>query len=133
MLIATAHGVTTGELARRIGISPATASHHATILREAGLVASERQGNQVLHQLSPAGADLLEADLTDADLSRATMQGADLRRTILKGANLSGAYILQETGLSGAVYDKGTQWPAGFRADQRGAVLASPFALRELP
>ena len=65
------------------------------------------------------------------DFSRATLQGADLRRTVLKGANLSGAYILQETGLSGAIYDKATRWPEDFRADERGALLSQPFALRE--
>lgn len=60
VLLATTHGVTTGELARRVGISPATASHHATVLREAGLVDSQRQGNQVVHRLSPTGAELLD-------------------------------------------------------------------------
>ncbi|WP_229715748.1 ArsR/SmtB family transcription factor [Mangrovihabitans endophyticus] len=62
VLLATTHGATTGELARRVGISPATASHHATILRGAGLIDSRRQDNCVVHQLAPAGARLLEAN-----------------------------------------------------------------------
>jgi DNA-binding transcriptional ArsR family regulator len=51
-------GSTTGELARRAGVSPASASQHATVLRDAGLVVSVRRGNEVLHTLTPLGAGL---------------------------------------------------------------------------
>jgi len=53
-------GCTTTELARRLGISPATASHHATVLRSAGLIKTERQGPAVLHTVTPLGTQLLE-------------------------------------------------------------------------
>ncbi|WP_351236335.1 winged helix-turn-helix domain-containing protein [Streptomyces sp. NPDC002133] len=55
-------GCTTGELARRAGVAPPTASQHATALREAGLTTSTRQGNTVLHTLTPLGAALLQAN-----------------------------------------------------------------------
>lgn len=51
---------TTTELARRIGVTPATASHHVGILRETGLVATRRMGNAVLHTITPLGAALLD-------------------------------------------------------------------------
>jgi DNA-binding transcriptional ArsR family regulator len=58
ILVATADGCTTTELARRLDISPATASHHASVLREAGLITTIRVGTSVLHTLHPKG-DLL--------------------------------------------------------------------------
>ncbi|MEU7713096.1 helix-turn-helix domain-containing protein [Micromonospora chalcea] len=59
VLRAAAGGATTGELARRASISPATTSHHTTILREAGLITSQRHGNLVLHRLTAMGEALL--------------------------------------------------------------------------
>ncbi|SDK60420.1 ArsR/SmtB family transcription factor [Streptomyces indicus] len=53
-------GCTTGELARRVGVSPASASQHASVLREAGLVSTVRDGSSVLHTLTPLGRRLLE-------------------------------------------------------------------------
>ncbi|GAA2351063.1 winged helix-turn-helix domain-containing protein [Streptomyces sp. XM4011] len=58
------HGATTGELARRAGISAASASEHAGVLREAGLLVSVRRGNEVLHSLTPLGTELLPAQPT---------------------------------------------------------------------
>ncbi|MER5838786.1 winged helix-turn-helix domain-containing protein [Streptomyces prasinus] len=55
-------GCTTGEVARRTGVAPPTASQHATALREAGLTASTRHGNTVLHTLTPLGTALLRAN-----------------------------------------------------------------------
>ncbi|GAB3141745.1 winged helix-turn-helix domain-containing protein [Micromonospora sonneratiae] len=52
-------GCTTTELARRVGVSPATASQHATVLREAGLITTRRLGGSVLHSLHPLGAEIL--------------------------------------------------------------------------
>ncbi|MEV6104242.1 winged helix-turn-helix domain-containing protein [Streptomyces sp. NPDC051940] len=49
----------TTELARRIGAGPASASQHAAVLREAGLVISARHGNTMLHTLTPLGHALL--------------------------------------------------------------------------
>ncbi|MDW6062943.1 helix-turn-helix domain-containing protein [Streptomyces sp. FXJ1.4098] len=52
-------GCTTSELARRVGVSIASASQHATVLRDAGLVLTLRRGSAVLHTLTPLGAALL--------------------------------------------------------------------------
>ncbi|MEV4344478.1 helix-turn-helix domain-containing protein [Actinoplanes sp. NPDC049596] len=52
-------GATTSELARLIGVSLATASEHATVLRNAGLIASHRHGNMVIHQVTDLGTSLL--------------------------------------------------------------------------
>ncbi|MFE6663226.1 ArsR/SmtB family transcription factor [Streptomyces sp. NPDC057697] len=52
-------GATTSELARALGVSPATATHHASVLRDAGLIDSRRYANTVLHTVTPAGAALL--------------------------------------------------------------------------
>jgi hypothetical protein len=59
ILDAATRGCTTSELARQAGISPATASHHATVLREAGLIATRRVGGAVLHTVTPLGVQLL--------------------------------------------------------------------------
>ena len=55
---------TTTELARRLGIAPATASEHTAILRNAGLIITRRHHNAVLHTLTPLGRALLDADLS---------------------------------------------------------------------
>ncbi|MFI6496084.1 DUF5937 family protein [Nonomuraea typhae] len=53
-------GCTTTELARCLGVAPATISHHTGILRDAGLIVSRRTGNTMLHTLSPLGSALLK-------------------------------------------------------------------------
>ncbi|WP_370122353.1 ArsR/SmtB family transcription factor [Streptacidiphilus sp. MAP12-33] len=50
---------TTGGLARRLGISAATASDHAKTLRAAGLVATARDGKYARHTCTTLGARLL--------------------------------------------------------------------------
>ncbi|MFC3577680.1 ArsR/SmtB family transcription factor [Streptomyces yaanensis] len=62
-LRALALGATTSELARFLGISPATATHHTTVLRDAGLIMSQRSNNTVLHTLTPLGAAMLRRTL----------------------------------------------------------------------
>ncbi|MFE7109553.1 ArsR/SmtB family transcription factor [Streptomyces sp. NPDC057575] len=52
-------GATTSELARALGVSPATATHHTSVLRDAGLISSRRYANTVLHTVTPTGAALL--------------------------------------------------------------------------
>lgn len=52
-------GATTSELARSLGVSPATVTHHTAVLREAGLIVSNRRHNTVLHTLTPLGAAML--------------------------------------------------------------------------
>jgi DNA-binding transcriptional ArsR family regulator len=56
----TAEGSTTTDLAERCGISPAAASHQAAVLREAGLIRTERRGLSVWHEITPLGLNVLE-------------------------------------------------------------------------
>ncbi|MGW3263318.1 winged helix-turn-helix domain-containing protein [Streptomyces sp. NPDC001056] len=46
-------GRTTTALARAAGVSPGTASHRPSVLREAGLVTTRRKGPSVLHVATP--------------------------------------------------------------------------------
>jgi DNA-binding transcriptional ArsR family regulator len=59
VLVETAVPGTTGGLARRVGLAPATVSEHLAVLRDAGLVVSTRRGHEVLHQQTPLAAALL--------------------------------------------------------------------------
>ncbi|GAA3908153.1 winged helix-turn-helix domain-containing protein [Streptomyces lacrimifluminis] len=52
-------GRTTGELARRFGISGAAASQHTAVLRRAGLLLSMRRNKYVVHTITPTGLALL--------------------------------------------------------------------------
>ncbi|MET8250047.1 winged helix-turn-helix domain-containing protein [Micromonospora sp. NPDC005197] len=61
VLEASHDGCTTSEVARRLNISPAAASQHATVLRNAGLLVSHRDRNTVLHTLTPLGRAVLDA------------------------------------------------------------------------
>lgn len=61
VLAVVGDGCSTGELARRLAISPAAASQHATVLRNAGLLSTQRDRNTVLHSLTPLGQAILEA------------------------------------------------------------------------
>ncbi|MEU9131344.1 winged helix-turn-helix domain-containing protein [Kitasatospora sp. NPDC048540] len=54
-----AQGCSTTELARRLAVSPASASQHTTVLRNANLITTRRRGGAVLHTLTPLGAELL--------------------------------------------------------------------------
>jgi DNA-binding transcriptional ArsR family regulator len=56
---------TTTGLARRLGMSPATASEHAAVLRRAGLITTTRTGRSVRHQLTSLGLAMLSADPAD--------------------------------------------------------------------
>lgn len=55
----TARACTTTDLARSCDLSLGTASHHATVLREAGLITTRRDGVMVRHEITPLGVDLL--------------------------------------------------------------------------
>jgi hypothetical protein len=59
-------GCTTTELARALGVAPATASEHATVLRNARLISTRRHHNAALHTLTPLGAALLDMNVEDA-------------------------------------------------------------------
>lgn len=65
VLRALAEEHTTTGLARRLGISTASASTHAAVLREAGLVTSRRQGRSVRHALTSLGARWASGDRPD--------------------------------------------------------------------
>lgn len=60
VLAAVGDGCTTGELAGRAGVSVSSASEHAAVLRQAGLVSSARRRQQVRHALTPLGRALLD-------------------------------------------------------------------------
>ncbi len=62
--IAGSKDATGNEIARRLGISPASASEHASVLRDAGLIHSLRVGNTIRHALTPLGMELLEGQST---------------------------------------------------------------------
>ena len=54
---------TTSQVARDAGIAVSTASHHLTVLRDAGLVSSSREGNRMLHLRTALGEALVGAGL----------------------------------------------------------------------
>ncbi|WP_233712304.1 helix-turn-helix domain-containing protein [Kribbella turkmenica] len=58
-LEAAVAGCTTTELAKHCKISPAAASHQATVLREAGLITTRRAGASVRHEITQLGIWLL--------------------------------------------------------------------------
>ncbi len=49
----------TGDVADRLGLAAATASHHLTTLRDTGLVAAERSGRRLLYQRTHLGDRLV--------------------------------------------------------------------------
>ncbi|MFG3513176.1 MULTISPECIES: ArsR/SmtB family transcription factor [Streptomyces] len=63
VLAALGSTATTGELARRLGISVSSASEHITALRDANLAHSQRTGAQVIHTLTALGTGLLHGEL----------------------------------------------------------------------
>lgn len=54
---------TTSQVARDAGIATSTASHHLTVLRDAGLIGSERDGARMLHLRTPLGEAMVGAVL----------------------------------------------------------------------
>lgn len=59
VLLASLEECTTTELARRANVSLASASRHAAVLREAGLVDTRRDGGSVRHAATALGAALV--------------------------------------------------------------------------
>ncbi|GAA1997917.1 helix-turn-helix domain-containing protein [Catenulispora subtropica] len=57
--VAWSPAITTNDLADSLGLSPATASRHATVLRGAGLIDTVRDGQAVRHRLTRLGRDLI--------------------------------------------------------------------------
>lgn len=58
-LIAFSGGVTGRDISERLGIAVSSASEHATLLRESGLIESRRKRNTVWHSITPLGVALL--------------------------------------------------------------------------
>lgn len=54
-------GSTTTRLAKLVGVAPATVSHHTGVLREAGLIATQREENFARHLITPLGLRVLAA------------------------------------------------------------------------
>ena len=63
ILLAAGSARTTSQVARDAGIAVSTASHHLGILRDAGLITSERNGNRMLHLRTPLGEAMVGAVL----------------------------------------------------------------------
>lgn len=55
--------MTTMDIAAALRLAPSTASRHATVLREAGLLLSQRQGVRVLHHRTGLGRAVLDGTL----------------------------------------------------------------------
>ncbi|MEU8886432.1 helix-turn-helix domain-containing protein [Streptomyces sp. NPDC048442] len=89
VLRAIDHGCTTSELARRAGVSLASASQHACVLREAGLVVTLRHGSAVLHSLTPLGAALLRGGAAAAPVPVPAGAGAGTGASAPKGRAVS--------------------------------------------
>jgi DNA-binding transcriptional ArsR family regulator len=62
VLEAAAEGRNTTELARHVRTSPASASEHLRVLREAGLITTRREGASAHHAISPLGRALLDGN-----------------------------------------------------------------------
>ncbi|GHE98794.1 ArsR/SmtB family transcription factor [Streptomyces fumanus] len=60
-VIAEHTGCTTTQLAALAGISPPSASEHASVLRKAGLTSLTREGKTARHAISPSGRTLLNS------------------------------------------------------------------------
>src|SRR5262249_39792812 len=64
ILAATAgSGRSTTELAAIVGVSPPTVSEHTSVLRDAGLITTRRDGVAVVHQIAELGITLLTGTL----------------------------------------------------------------------
>ncbi|MFH8388033.1 ArsR/SmtB family transcription factor, partial [Kitasatospora sp. NPDC018058] len=59
-IIAQRPGCTTSEIATALAVGPSSASQHATVLREAGLITTLRHHNTALHTPTAAGLTLLD-------------------------------------------------------------------------
>jgi DNA-binding transcriptional ArsR family regulator len=61
ILRAVVSGSTTTKLARLAGVAPATISHHTTVLRDAGLITTDRHENFAIHTITTLGLQVLGA------------------------------------------------------------------------
>jgi DNA-binding transcriptional ArsR family regulator len=73
-------------------VSQPTVSHHLRVLREAGIVTSERRGQWIFYRLAPETAERLGAvarSLVPGGL--VTVSGLASRRQVAKGSTVAGA------------------------------------------
>ena len=63
VLLALSQPRSTTEIARTLSLSPASASHHLRVLKEAGLVYGRRQGRWVLYGLTTKAEKLIDVSL----------------------------------------------------------------------
>ena len=63
--------ITNVELAKRVGISLPSTSHHTAVLREAGLIATRQDGRQVAHVITPLGLALVNGEEPSTERIRA--------------------------------------------------------------
>ena len=61
--------LTVGDLARQLGVSQPTVSGHLKLLKEAGLVKLDRQGNKAYYQIDDAAVRAVLGELEDAVLN----------------------------------------------------------------
>ncbi|MEU5139658.1 helix-turn-helix domain-containing protein [Streptomyces sp. NPDC021139] len=73
--------LTTTALATALRLAPSTASRHAAVLREAGLVATRREGNRVLHRRTGLGSALLEGQQVGTPGSQASATSMKMLET----------------------------------------------------
>lgn len=66
VLVALADAATTGELAKLLNISAASASEHVRALRDTGLAHDRRERSRVVHSLTPLGEALLRGETAAA-------------------------------------------------------------------
>ncbi|MGP8301120.1 ArsR/SmtB family transcription factor [Streptomyces inhibens] len=61
-------GCSNGELAEKLGVTPAAVSQHTATLRNAGLISTRRSGSQVVHTVTALGRHLLRDGSESAEL-----------------------------------------------------------------
>jgi len=64
-LLAEKGPIGTGEIAAKLGVTPAAVSQHLTVLRHAGLVTRERRGYRVPYSVDSGGLDVCCGYLVD--------------------------------------------------------------------
>lgn len=69
-LIARSGGITGRDIAEQLHIAVSSASEHATLLRQAGLITSTRRRNTVWHTITPLGVALLSTQRATARSTR---------------------------------------------------------------
>ena len=63
ILLSSGSARTTSQVAQDAGVAVSTASHHLTVLRDAGLITSERDGARMQHLRTPLGEAMIGAAL----------------------------------------------------------------------